>query len=322
MLLVIIVNYRTPLLAMDCLRSLAGEVADNPDMRVVVVDNDSQDGSADIIARGIADQGFGAWSALARSPRNGGFAYGNNYGLAAAIDGGTPLGAIAPEYVWLLNPDTYVRPGAVAEIVRFLDSHPSVGIAGTGVENEDGSVWLSAFHFPTVWSEIDHALAFGPFTRLISRYAALYPPSDAPRSVEWVSGASLLIRYDVIRELGFLDEGYFMYYEETDYCLAAARAGVECWQVPSSRVVHLLGKASGVTGAEAHVRRRPHYWFASRERYYRKNHGAAYWHMVNVLWCALYPLGTFGRWLRRNPRRDPPHLWWDLFRYGYLGHRP
>ncbi len=321
MLLVLIVNYRTPALTLDCLRSLQREVAHHSDVRVVVVDNDSQDGSADAIERGIAAEGMATWSALVRSPRNGGFAAGNNLALEAATTGSTPLGRIAPDYVWLLNPDTYVRPGAVAQAVEFLDGNVQVGIAGTTIENEDGSVWMSGFHFPTIWSEVDHALAFGPFTRLIKRRTALYPPATEPRRVEWVSGASFLVRADVIRKLGFLDDGYFMYYEETDYCLAAARAGIECWQVPSSRVVHLLGKASGVTGDQAHARRRPQYWFASRERYYRKNFGAFYWHLVNFAWCAIYPLGTLVRWIRRKPRRDPPYLWWDLLRHGYLGRR-
>lgn len=321
MLLVLIVNYRTPELTLACLRSLRGEVERNAEMRVVVVDNDSRDGSADTIERGIVSEGIAGWSALVRSTSNGGFAAGNNLALEAATSGSTPLGRIQPDYVWLLNPDTYVRPGAAPSVLEFLDTHPHVGIVGTAIENEDGSAWLSAFHFPTIWSEVDHALAFGPFTRLIKGRTALYPPATAPRRVEWVSGASLIVRADVIRKLGFLDDGYFMYYEETDYCLAAARAGIECWQVPSSRVVHLLGKASGVTGEQAAVRRRPHYWFASRERYYRKNHGAAYWHAVNLVWCAFYPIGTLVRWLRRKPRHDPPRLWWDLLRYSYFGHR-
>lgn len=321
MLLVIIVNYRTPELVLGCLRSLHTEVVHHPAMRVVVVDNDSRDGSADLIERGIASERIDAWSTLLRSPRNGGFAYGNNYGISAAIEGRTPWGPLTPAVVWLLNPDTYVRPGAVDEAMRFFEAHPEAGIAGTGVENEDESVWLSAFHFPTVWSELDHALAFGPFTRLIEKYTALYPPASEPRRVDWVSGASFLVRYHVMRRLGLLDERYFMYYEETDFCLAASRAGIECWQVPASRVVHLLGKSSGVTGAEAHIRRRPQYWFASRERYYRKNYGAAYWHFVNLVWGALYPVGTLLRWLRGKRRLDPPYLWWDLVRYGYLGHR-
>jgi hypothetical protein len=149
--------------------------------------------------------------------------------------------------------------------------------------------------------------------------AALYPPASGPRRVEWVSGASLFVRYSVIERVGFLDEAYFMYYEETDFCLAASRAGIECWQVPASRVVHLLGRASGVTGAAANARRRPSYWFASREHYFRKNHGAAYLHLVNVLWALAYPLGKLQRLLRRKPRHDPPRLWWDLIRHGYLG---
>jgi GT2 family glycosyltransferase len=254
-----------------------------------------------------------------RAPCNGGFASGNNFGLAAAVDGRTPWGVLRPDIVWLLNPDTEVRPGAVFEVLRFMGSHPAAGIVGTGIENVEGSPWPSAFHFPTIWSELEHALAFGPFTRAIGDRAILYPPGDRPRRVDWVSGASLLVRREVIRKLGFLDEGYFMYYEETDYCLSAARSGIECWQVPSSRVMHHIGKSSGEGGAADYVRRRPACWFTSRERYFRKNHGAAYLHLVNLLWCLLYPVGTLLRLLRGKPRQESPQLWWDLLRHGYLG---
>ena len=319
MLLIITVNYRTPELVLYGLHALAPELAAHADARVIVVDNASGDGSAKAIEHGITSAGLAQWAMLLRAPRNGGFASGNNFGLAAALEGRTPWGALRPDIVWLLNPDTEARPGSVFEVLRFMDTHPQAGIVGTGIENPDGSTWPSAFHFPTVWSELEHAFAFGPFTRAMGDKAMLYPPCATPRRVDWVSGASLLVRYDVIARLGFLDDGYFMYYEETDYCLAAARAGVECWQVPQSRVMHHMGKSSGEDGAADYVRRRPASWFASRERYFRKNHGAAYLHLVNVLWCMLYPIGTVLRWLRRKPRQEPPHLWWDLLRHGYLG---
>jgi GT2 family glycosyltransferase len=321
MLLIIIVNFRTAGMTGACLRSLRADVAATPSTRVVVVDNDSGDGSADAIERVIGNEGMGGWAVVIRSPRNGGFASGNNVGLNAALEGRTPWGRVTPDVVWLLNPDTVVRPGAVQRALQFLAANPQAAIAGTGIENEDGSTWLSAFHFPSLWSELDQALAFGPVTRLMSSRTILFPPSDAPRRVDWVSGASLLVRYEVIRNLGFLDEGYFMYYEETDFCLAAAKAGYECWQVPGSRVVHLLGRSSGVTGSQAHVRRRPRYWFDSRERYFRKNFGALYYHAVNLAWLLTYPLGSLLLRLRGRARQDPPRLWWDLFRYAYLGPR-
>ena len=319
MVLVITVNYRTPQLTLECLRSLRSEAAADPRLRVVVVDNDSGDGSAEIIETAITAEGLDGWSTLVRSPINGGFARGNNLGLTAATEGRTPWGPVEFEFVWLLNPDTYVRPGVVKAALHFFESRPEAGILGTRVENADGSVWLSASHFPSVWSELDHALAFGPFTRLVAGRSGLYPPADAPRKVDWVSGASLFVRHDVIRRLGFLDEGYFMYYEETDFCLAARRAGIECWQIQDGRIVHLLGKSSGVTGEQAGVKRRPRYWFDSRARYFRKNHGAAYLHVANALWCLLYPIGSLQRRLRGKPRNDPPFLWWDMFRHSLPG---
>src|SRR5579863_3745957 len=160
---VIIVTYRTAQLTIEALRSVADERA-IPGMRirVVVVDNASED--LPIIAEAVAANDWSSWVTLIASPRNGGYGYGNNLGIAQAWRDGPP------DYVHLLNPDTQLRPGAIATLVRFLESRPDVGIAGGSFETRDGHDWPIAFRFPSLWSEIDAGLAFGPVTRLLQRW--------------------------------------------------------------------------------------------------------------------------------------------------------
>src|ERR1700757_5357993 len=129
---VIIVTYRSARLTIACLGSLQSERA-NPSLhiRVVVVDNASGDLAE--IARAVEERQWSSWVTLVQAPKNGGFAYGNNLGIERAYASGTP------SYVYLLNPDAQVRPGAIASLVRFLEAHPEVGIAGGSFENLDGS---------------------------------------------------------------------------------------------------------------------------------------------------------------------------------------
>src|SRR6478609_8441971 len=149
-LLVVIVNYRTPELTIDCLKSLEPEMRIVPSSRVVVTDNDSQDGSAGKIKAVIEKHNWSSWCELMPLPRNGGFAWGNNQGIEPFL-----RSADRPEYVYLLNPDTVVLPDAVKSLVKFMDEHPRVGIAGGRAVNSDGSVRNSSFRFHSVLGELE-----------------------------------------------------------------------------------------------------------------------------------------------------------------------
>ena len=333
--LVVIVNYKTPALVADCLRSLAPQVRD--DMHVVVTDNASPDDSVAQIARTIADEGYGAWCTFLPLGRNGGFAYGNNEAIAryldvprcstaagaseepaAALQRGTARGNDTFEYVWLLNPDTVVLDDALVELERFLDTHPTAGIAGGRAENRDGTVRRSSFRFHSPLGELESAVNFGPVSRALKSHVVAPPIPQTPEKVGWVSGASMMVRREVFEKIGLLDAGYFMYFEETDFCLRAERAGFECWYVPASRIIHLVGQASGVTGAQRVAKRRPKYWFDSRKRYFKNNFGGATLHAANLFWLAGYPIGRVWQLARLKPREDPPRLWWDFLRYNYF----
>lgn len=270
-LLIVIVNYRSAGLAEDCVASLEPELARLVERgcsaRVTVVENAS--GEVCELREMMAQHGWGNWCEVMELAENRGFAAGNN----AAIEPLFESGEAKPDYVWLLNPDTVVREGALSELLAFMEEHPDVGICGSRLEDPDETVQRSAFRFPSVLGEFESAVKTGVFTRLLSGSVVAMPPPREASRCGWVSGASMLVRREVFEQIRLLDEGYFMYYEEVDFCKRAAEAGWSCWYVPASRVVHLVGQSSGVTGKQDVVKRRPGYWFASRRRYFVKHHG-------------------------------------------------
>lgn len=297
-LAVVIVNYRTADLTCGCLDSLQPEIADLPGGEVCVVDNDSGDGSADALARFIDERSFGGWVRLMRSPRNGGFAAGNNLALRELLAEGRQ------RVFLLLNPDTCVRPGALRALLDRLDSSPSAGVVGSRLENPDGSPQCAAFRFPSPMSQLDLGADLGLIRRLLGRWAILSPESDVAQRCDWVSGASLLIRREVLEAIGLMDEGYFLYFEETDLCFRAARAGFTCYSEPRSRVVHLEGQATGFADSRNRNRRLPRYWFDSRRRFMLKSYGFLGAAAADLAWLLGRALGSPVRWVRRRVRRQ------------------
>ncbi|HEY2786861.1 MAG TPA: glycosyltransferase family 2 protein [Fimbriiglobus sp.] len=306
-ILVVIVNYKTADLTVDCLRSLAGEIATYPGCRVNVVEGGSADGSYERLEQAIRAENWGDWCELVQLSQNRGFAAGNNAAIRRAMVESNP-----PDYFWLLNPDTIVRPGAILSLVAFLNNNPTVGIAGSRLEEPDGTAQRSAFRFPSVASEFECGVCFGPVSSILKRKLVAPPVRETHHLTDWVSGASMMVRRSVFEAIGLLDEKYFMYFEETDFCLHARRAGWKCAYVPTSKVVHLVGKSSGVTHTSRDQRRVPAYWFESRSRYFRQNHGVTYAWMASSAWI----VGHLGRRIRakleRKSTNTPPYFLTDF----------
>jgi GT2 family glycosyltransferase len=310
-LLIVIVNYKTPELVIDCLQSLTHELPRVPGTRVVVTDNASADGSVEKISAAIAKNHWD-WVTLMPLDTNGGFAFGNNRGIEPALKS-----EHLPQYIYLLNPDTVVLPDALMELVKFMDEHEDVGIAGGRVLNPDMTVRNSVFRFHCVLSELENSVRLGFVTRMLQNHVIASAPPDLPTKVDWVSGASMIVRREVFDKIGLLDDRYFMYYEETDLCLRAARAGFATWYVPASKIIHLVGQSSGVTGTKKAIKRRPRYWFESRHRYFRLHYGAIRAMMADLLWAGGFAVHTILQKLRGKPRTDPPWLLWDFVRYNF-----
>lgn len=306
-LMVVILNYKTADLTIGCLESLVGEVQAAPDMQVVVVDNNSQDGSAEQIQAAIDAQGWKSWATLMPLDRNDGYASGNNAAIRPALSSAQP-----PQYFLILNPDTVVRAGAVQALVDFMDQHPQVGIAGSRLEDPDGTPQCSAFRFPSILGELEGSIRLGIVSNLLSRWKVAPPVPETTCQTDWVAGASMIVRREVFETAGLMDEKYFLYFEEVDFCIAAHRAGWDCWYVPTSRVVHYVGQSSGVTDTKRKPKRRPAYWFDSRRRFFIKNYGWLYAIATELVWATGFALWRLRRAIQQKPDEDPPQLLSDF----------
>lgn len=304
-LAIVIVNYCTPDLTLNAVRSAHSQIGSND--KIFVIDGASPDDSAQQLKIGLESIDKVEFVALGK---NLGFSFANNAGIRMALKASPP-----PEYLLLLNPDTVARESAIDSLVAFMKANPQVGLAGSRLENADGTTQWAAKRFHSFFSELDDAVSFGPMSRLLQRWNISHTERDTPHPTDWVPGAALMIRREVFESIGLLDESYFLYFEEVDFCLRARRAGFSCWYVPQSRVIHFVGQSTGVTSARPG--RRPRYWFESRARFWLQHYG-----LFHKLACDLaWVLGRASFHLRclvqrkRNP--FPPSLWRDFVRFNF-----
>jgi GT2 family glycosyltransferase len=312
-LLVVIVAWRSAELVIDALSSLVAEREDFASFRVIVVDNDSGDETADRIADAIDASDIGAWVRLERSPENGGFAAGNNRAYRMARDQGWSF-----DYFLLLNPDTVARRGALSLLCEFLEQHQQAGVAGGRSEDPDATAQMCSFRFPSMLGEFLAYLRLGPLDRAFEDRLIRVGIPEEPMRLDWVSGAFMAIRPQVLAETGLLDESFFLYFEETDLCFRAAAAGWECWHVPAARVVHHVGQSSGVNKRHSKESRRPVYWFQSRRRYFVLNHGVAYAALTDLLVVSAVALWRLRCLVTRQQDTDPPRFLGDFLRHSVL----
>ncbi|MGC9359107.1 MAG: glycosyltransferase family 2 protein [Anaerolineae bacterium] len=237
-LAIIVVSYNTRELTAGCLESAYRDLESSKLMgHIWVIDNASPDDSAEMVAERFPQ------ATLIAQDTNPGFAVATNVGIRAALAQDP-----APRYVMLLNPDTIVRRGALSALISFMDETPSAGAAGARLYYGDGSFQHSAFRFPSLsmafldfWM-INHRLLD---SRLNGRYPRRLYESGEPFAIDHPLGATMCIRRETLAEVGLLDEGFFMYCEEIDWCFRAKAAGWGIYCVPRSEVVHLGGQSTG-----------------------------------------------------------------------------
>lgn len=300
--LCVILNWRTAEMTRRATQAALMAI-EGIDGAITVVDNDSGDGSFEALSAAFAAE---PRVRVLQSGRNGGYGAGNNFGIRAGLpDGG------APDYVYVLNSDAFPAPDAIRLLRDHLDRHPATGLAGSHVHGPDGAAHASAFCFPTVLSEFEEGARTGPITHLLRRWVVALPQPATTRTVDWLAGASLMMRRQMLDRIGLFDEAFFLYYEETDLCHRAARAGWAADHVTESRVMH-FGSVS--TGMKDWVRV-PDYWFRSRRRYFEKNHGRPYAllaTLARLAGSAVYGLRMLGG---RRKAHWPPHFLRDLLKH-------
>ena len=271
-LAVVIVSWNVQDLLRTCLHTLFEDIErSHLTARVWVVDNNSADGSAQMVAESFPQVH------LIASQENLGFVGGNNLALDRLLASEVP----GPGYVWLLNPDTEVEPGATAALVSTLESHPRVGVVGAGLRYPDGSLQHSGFRFPGL---VQLASDLFPLptrlydTPLNGRYARRRYEGAEPFPIDFPLGAAMMVRREAIDRVGLMDEGFWMYCEEIDWCWRMRKAGWRALCMPAARVVHHAGQSS----AQVRTSSFTNLW-TSRARLYARHHGPIRYRLARAL---------------------------------------
>lgn len=291
---VVVVNWNVKDLLRACLHSLlvAGQTTPQLATEIIVVDSASSDGSVEMVRREFPQV------RLIASEQNLGYAGGNNAGAAQAQG----------RYIFLLNPDTVVQPETLWRMVEYMDTHPTAGALGPQLLWPDGSSQSSRRSFPTLGTLFWESTLLGqwfPHNRHIQNYHLVHQPADHPQKVDWVVGAAILIRREAWQQVGPIDEAFFMYFEETDWCRRSAAAGWEAHYLPTAQVTHYEGKSSEQVVAARTLR-----FQRSKLRYTRKYFGPVWAVFLRLfLWLsfALQWAEESLKWLlghRRELRRE------------------
>lgn len=303
-ILTIILNYKTPEMTLKSARSAAGAMR-GLNGEITIVDNDSQDGSFEAIKAGLEAPDWPEEVAVRviQSSKNGGFGAGNNVGIRAGLSDGTK-----PDFVYILNSDAFPAPNAIQCLLNYLQAHPKVGFAGSYIHGDDQHDHITLFRFPSALSELESAARFGPVSKLLKNHIVHLPIPEKSQRVDWLAGASMMMRTSVLDEIGLFDETFFLYFEETDLSLRAARAGHETHYVRESHVEHIGSVSTGMKKWQ----RIPGYWLESRWHYYTKNHGRAYACAVTLAHMTGGLLWRIRRALQSKPQADPDYFLWDM----------
>ncbi|MEK7788059.1 MAG: glycosyltransferase family 2 protein [Chloroflexota bacterium] len=262
---IIIVNWNTRDMLADCLNSIA-LTAGKLRVETIVVDNNSTDGSQAMVQERFPE------ARLIQNRQNVGFAKANNQAMAV----------MQGRYALLLNSDALATPGSIQALIELADSQPRAGLVGAQLVNPDGSFQASHTPFPSLWQEFLILTGLGRL--LHGRWYPSRGPEEAkgPQKVDYVEGACMLVRREAFQQVGGLDEGYFMYAEEVDWCYAMKKGGWQVWYHPASRIVHFGGGSS--------KNRRPQReadLYRSRVRFFRKHYGNAPASALKVLIYSL-----------------------------------
>jgi hypothetical protein len=292
---VVLVSFNTRMLLDAALTALGA--SRDVSLEVFVVDNGSLDDSAEMVEQRHPSV------TLIRNPENRGFAAANNVALRRAR---------AP--VWLLlNPDTLVRPDTVARLRAALLADARIGMVGPRVLNADGSLQSCGYWYPTLLREIRLSRNLNRGLRLVLGDEPSAPDPAVAQDVDWVDGCCLMLRRAVGEQVGLLDEQFFLYAEELDWCRSAREKGWRIRTCPDAEMVHLLGKSSEQVKARALA-----LLIETRLRYYRKQDGLP----TALLVAGVYVLACWRRW-RHEPDKSRAKLdgvrqWFAALRAGDL----
>jgi GT2 family glycosyltransferase len=265
-----IVTYKARDLLRDCLSSVASSTS-SANYEIIVLDNGSYDGVAEMLQQEFPSVYF------IQNNTNDGYTKPMNQALQAGRG----------RYLVQLNPDTVILPSAFERLLEFMDSHPEVGICGPKVLNADGTLQKPCRRGESrPWAVISYfsgLSAMFPKSRLFGGYLLNYMDEDETHEVAGVSGSCMLIRREVVDQIGYLDERFYAYQEDADYCFQAIKAGWKVYYVPAAQIIHYGGQG----GSRVEPYRSILAWHRSYWLYYRKNFASDYFFMFNWIYYLL-----------------------------------
>ncbi len=299
---IIIVSWNVADLLRDCLRSI-DEGHDELDLEVIVVDSASSDNSVAMIREEFP------WVDLLACEENVGFPRGNNLGLARANG----------RYLLLLNPDTVVLDDALPKMMAYMQENPEVGVLGGQLLNADGTIQSSKRRFPTLTTAFFESTWLENVTPkgVLERYYAQDLPDDAINDVDWVMGACMLVPRQVVAEVGGLDEAYFMYSEELDWCRRIKDSGRRVVYYPEAKIIHYMGQSSEQAVVARHIN-----FQRAKLRYFRKYNGRfpalalRVYLLLNYGWQMVVEAGKGLLGHKRPLRRRRVRAYWQVIRSG------
>lgn len=272
-LTVSIINYRTATLTLDCVRSVLAELRDIRG-QVVVIDNDSGDDSVLVLQQALQAELASGRVQLLRSSCNSGFAGGHNQVIAA----------FPADHYLILNSDTLLHPGSLSALLAATEQYPDYGFIAPEIDDGAGRVRNSVFRFPGPYSELSRAAQTGFVSRRLARYQVAIAGNRDVDAIEWVSFSAVLVSHRLVDDVGPMDEGYFLYFEDVDYCWRAAQKQWRSYYVPAARVTHFSGKSGPVKKLLSSRARLPRYYYASRARFLARAYGRRGLLAANLLW--------------------------------------
>lgn len=305
-LVVSIINYKTADLTLQCVQSVLDDL-DGTDGHVVVVDNRSEDGSVDKIQSWITDGNHADRVHLVVSTTNSGFSGGHNQGM----------GAMDAAYYLVLNSDAVLKPGFIRNILEVADAHPKHGLFAPRIDYDDGDQQISCFRFPSPASELIRGAESRPVTRLFeNRVVPLDMPPD-PDQIDWASFACILVRAGVKKDVGPMDEGYFLYFEDVEYCWRARLAGWRVLYVPQARAIHFRGGSGPVKSLAKAKKRLPAYYYASRTRLLFQMYGTGGLLLANLTWIFGRAIAVMrvlaGKKIPPSNKQEYQDIWTNFF---------
>ena len=298
----VIVNYRTPYYLVDCLPGLLSDI-EHIDATITIVDNKSGDDSVEILRNWISSSAHDRKISIIESSANSGFASGNNIGIKAQ----------SAQYYLLLNSDTLIRPGAIRTMLETAMKFPEAGLISPRLEWPNGTGQESCFRFPSPLIEMSYASQTRLIDRLLAKYIVALPVQTQITHPQWTSFACVLIKDELFKRIGLLDEGYFMYFEDVEFCHRASRAGWTIVHNPEARVVHLRGGSSSVKNQTKLKKRVPRYFYASRTRYYYQTYGWLGLTSANLLWWTGRTISKARQMMGRSDKASIEGQWLDIW---------